>query len=227
MAAMPSDDRPSFDTLAVHAGAEPDEFSGAVAPPIYQTSTYAQDGVGKPRRGFEYGRSQNPTRDRLERAVAALEGGTHGFAFASGSAVTAAIADFRQRVGEGAGSDGTTQPRFEVESYLEHQSERFSEIFDANCFLTLSQAMDEFDLAEHGGSLEAAFARLRDIRALVIGVETDILFPIHQQREIDAGLRAAGAQVEFQSFPSAAGHDSFLVDLPRFEAAIGGFLGRR
>ena len=94
MAAMPSDDRPSFDTLAVHAGAEPDEFSGAVAPPIYQTSTYAQDGVGKPRRGFEYGRSQNPTRDRLERAVAALEGGTDGFAFASGSAVTAAIADF-------------------------------------------------------------------------------------------------------------------------------------
>jgi cystathionine gamma-synthase len=94
MAAMPSDDRPSFDTLAVHAGAEPDEFSGAVAPPIYQTSTYAQDGVGKPRRGFEYGRSQNPTRDRLERAIAALEGGTDGFAFASGSAVTAAIADF-------------------------------------------------------------------------------------------------------------------------------------
>ncbi len=83
----------SFDTLAVHAGAEPDELTGAVAPPIYQTSTYAQDGVGRPRRGYEYARSQNPTRERLERAVATLEGGAHGIAFASGSAATAAIAE--------------------------------------------------------------------------------------------------------------------------------------
>jgi cystathionine gamma-synthase len=94
MAAM---DRPdpeyAFDTLAVHAGAEPDELTGAVAPPIYQTSTFAQDGVGRPRRGYEYARSQNPTRERLERAVATLEGGRHGIAFASGSATTAAIAE--------------------------------------------------------------------------------------------------------------------------------------
>src|SRR4051812_1689690 len=84
---------PSFETLAVHAGAEPDELTGAVAPPIYQTSTYAQDGVANPRRGYEYARSQNPTRERLERAVAALEGGSDGVAFASGSAVTAALAE--------------------------------------------------------------------------------------------------------------------------------------
>jgi cystathionine beta-lyase/cystathionine gamma-synthase len=83
----------AFDTLAVHAGAEPDELTGAVSPPIYQTSTYAQEGVGRPRRGYEYARSQNPTRERLERAVAALEGGEHGIAFASGSAATAAIAE--------------------------------------------------------------------------------------------------------------------------------------
>jgi cystathionine gamma-synthase len=83
----------AFDTLAVHAGAEPDELTGAVSPPIYQTSTFAQDGVGRPRRGYEYARSQNPTRERLERAIAALEGGTHGIAFASGSAATAAIAE--------------------------------------------------------------------------------------------------------------------------------------
>jgi cystathionine beta-lyase/cystathionine gamma-synthase len=82
----------SFETLVVHAGAEPDELTGAVAPPIYQTSTYEQDAVGQPRRGYEYARSQNPTRERLERAVAALESGRHGFAFASGSAATAAIA---------------------------------------------------------------------------------------------------------------------------------------
>src|SRR3954463_4738235 len=82
----------AFETLAVHAGAEPDEITGAGAPPIYQTSTYAQDGVNRPRRGYDYARSANPTRDRLERAVAALERGTHGIAFSSGSAATAAIA---------------------------------------------------------------------------------------------------------------------------------------
>jgi cystathionine beta-lyase/cystathionine gamma-synthase len=89
---MADDPELAFDTLAVHAGAEPDELTGAVSPPIYQTSTYAQDGVGRPRGGYEYARSQNPTRERLERAVATLEGGRHGIAFSSGSAATAAIA---------------------------------------------------------------------------------------------------------------------------------------
>lgn len=131
----------------------------------------------------------------------------------------------RQRVAvpETAGA----RPMFEVESYLDHQAQRFSQVFDANCFLALSQAMDEFDLAEHGGSLDAAFARFKAMPALVIGVETDVLFPLHQQQAIGAGLEAAGADVEFHAFPSIAGHDSFLVDLPRFEAAIGDFLGRR
>jgi len=84
----------AFETMAVHAGAEPDETTGAVSPPIYQTSTYRQQAVGDPTDGYEYARSQNPTRERLERAVAALEGGGEGIAFASGSATTAAIADF-------------------------------------------------------------------------------------------------------------------------------------
>jgi cystathionine gamma-synthase len=82
-----------FDTRAVHAGEEPDPLTGAVAPPIYQTSTYAQDGVGRPRHGYEYARTQNPTRERLERAVAELEAARHGIAFASGSACTAALAE--------------------------------------------------------------------------------------------------------------------------------------
>jgi len=86
-------DELSFDTIAVHAGAEPDEATGAVSPPIYQTSTYRQQAVGEPTDGYEYARTQNPTRERLERAVAALEGGGEGIAFASGSATTAAIAD--------------------------------------------------------------------------------------------------------------------------------------
>ena len=87
-------DRPdAFATRAVHAGAEPDAPTGAVSPPIYQTSTYAQDGVGRPRAGYEYARTQNPTRERLERAVAELEGGLFGIAFASGSAATATLAE--------------------------------------------------------------------------------------------------------------------------------------
>ena len=92
----PDLDSASFETLAVHAGQEPDELTGAVSPPIYQTSTYRQEAVGRPRRGYEYARSQNPTRERLERAVATLEGARHGFAFASGSAATAAIAQLAQ-----------------------------------------------------------------------------------------------------------------------------------
>lgn len=88
-------DRPSvaFETLVVHAGAEPDELTGAVSPPIYQTSTFAQDGVGRPRGGWEYARTGNPTRSRLERAVASLEEGAYGIAFASGAAATATIAE--------------------------------------------------------------------------------------------------------------------------------------
>ena len=84
----------TIETLAVHAGQEPDELTGAVAPPIYQTSTYRQEGVGRPIDDFDYARTKNPTRDRFERAVAALEGGGFGIAFASGSAATAAIAEF-------------------------------------------------------------------------------------------------------------------------------------
>jgi cystathionine gamma-synthase len=80
-------------TLAVHAGQWPDPQTGAVAPPIYQTSTFAQDRVGRPRDGWEYARTGNPIRSRLEDAVAGLEGATHGIAYASGSATTAAIAE--------------------------------------------------------------------------------------------------------------------------------------
>ncbi|MEJ5239719.1 MAG: cystathionine gamma-synthase [Anaerolineales bacterium] len=75
-----------FETLSVHAGQEPDPQTGAVMTPIYQTSTYAQDGVGKPRQGYEYSRTRNPTRLALEQALAALEGASYALAFASGMA---------------------------------------------------------------------------------------------------------------------------------------------
>jgi cystathionine beta-lyase/cystathionine gamma-synthase len=74
-----------FATIAIHTGSEPDEATGSVTVPIYQTSTYAQDALGK-NKGYEYARTQNPTRSALERNVAALEGARFGFAFASGMA---------------------------------------------------------------------------------------------------------------------------------------------
>ena len=79
-----------FATRAIHAGLEPDPATGAVSPPVYQTSTYAQEEIGK-NKGYEYARTQNPTRERLERSVAALEGATHGLAFASGMAATSTV----------------------------------------------------------------------------------------------------------------------------------------
>ena len=75
-----------FSTRAIHAGQEPDAATGSVVPPIYATSTFIQDGVGTTRGGYEYSRSANPTRTALEECLAALEGGKHGFAFASGLA---------------------------------------------------------------------------------------------------------------------------------------------
>ncbi|WP_306317770.1 MULTISPECIES: cystathionine gamma-synthase [unclassified Streptomyces] len=75
-----------FETTAIHAGNTADPVTGAVVPPIYQVSTYKQDGVGGLRGGYEYSRSANPTRSALEENLAALEGGRHGLAFASGLA---------------------------------------------------------------------------------------------------------------------------------------------
>jgi cystathionine gamma-synthase len=75
-----------FETRAIHAGQEPDPQTGAVVPPVYQVSTYAQDGVGGLRGGYEYSRSGNPTRTALEECLASIEGGTRGLAFASGLA---------------------------------------------------------------------------------------------------------------------------------------------
>ena len=79
-----------FSTRAVHAGQEPDPTTGAVVVPLYQTSTYAQEALGK-HKGYEYGRTHNPTRFALERNLAALEGGRHGFCFASGLAATTTL----------------------------------------------------------------------------------------------------------------------------------------
>ena len=113
---------------------------------------------------------------------------------------------------------------FAVESYLEAQANKFTGQFDPNCYLYLSRASDLFDLAEHGGSLQAGFSRLRLERALVIGVTTDILFPLRQQRELAEGLRAVVPDVSFETLDCIKGHDSFLVEMDAFRPVISSWL---
>jgi homoserine O-acetyltransferase len=109
---------------------------------------------------------------------------------------------------------------FEVESYLEAQARKFTGQFDANCYLYLSRASDLFDLAEHGGSLSSGFKKLRLKRALVIGVESDILFPLRQQQDLADGLSEVVEEVDFVRLGSIKGHDSFLVDMDAFRPVI-------
>ena len=116
---------------------------------------------------------------------------------------------------------------FQVESYLEGHARRFVRSFDPNSYLYLSRASDWFDIAEYGGgSVAEGLKRIRIERALVIGVSTDILFPLEQQEQIAEGLEAAGAAVEFVALDSPQGHDAFLVDIENYSHAIGSFLAR-
>lgn len=115
---------------------------------------------------------------------------------------------------------------FAIETYLDAHARRWAGGFDPNCYLYLSRAMDWFDLSEYGGTIEAACRQMRIANALVIGVTTDILFPVEQQEEIADCLRAAGTNVDYQPLPSIQGHDAFLVDIPRFAPVMQRFLAR-
>jgi len=109
---------------------------------------------------------------------------------------------------------------FSVEAYLENHANKFSGGFDPNCYLYLSRASDLFDLAEHGGSLKSGFKRTKLQRALVIGVETDILFPIQQQKDLAEGLAAVCLDTQLIKLDCIRGHDSFLVDMDAFRPVI-------
>lgn len=116
---------------------------------------------------------------------------------------------------------------FQVESYLESHARRFVRTFDPNSYLYLSRASDWFDISEYGsGNVMEGLKRIHIEQALVIGVSTDILFPLEQQEQIAEGLEAAGAKVEFVALNSPQGHDAFLVDIENYSRAIGGFLAR-
>ncbi|MEM7762757.1 MAG: homoserine O-acetyltransferase [Pseudomonadota bacterium] len=110
---------------------------------------------------------------------------------------------------------------FEVESYLEAHANKFTGDFDPNCYLFLSRAMDLFDAADYGGAVQSGVDRTSLSAALVIGVTTDILFPLWQQEELADALRESGADVRFKALTSIQGHDSFLVDMDRFRPVIG------
>jgi homoserine acetyltransferase len=92
--------------------------------------------------------------------------------------------------------------------------------FDANCFLAISEAMDRLDLIATYGQLTNAYRNSGLERALVIGVDSDWLFPPYQQAEAADGLKAAGVTTEFDLLPSFEGHDSFLVDIDRFGSSL-------
>ncbi len=126
---------------------------------------------------------------------------------------------------------------FAVESYLVGHAKKFVRSFDPNCYLYLSRASDWFDVAEHAppgpsahatsaGKIAAALGRIDVERALVIGVSTDILFPLSQQQEIAEGLSDAGIEVDFVALDSPQGHDAFLVDIAHFGPAIANFLAK-
>jgi homoserine O-acetyltransferase len=113
---------------------------------------------------------------------------------------------------------------FEVESYLQHQGSTFVQRFDANAYLTITRAMDFFDLAaEHGGTLGAAF-RASPVRFCVISFSSDWLFPTAMSREIVRALNAAAANVSFVEIASDKGHDAFLLDEPDLFRTVSGFL---
>jgi len=130
----------------------------------------------------------------------------------------------REPLGGNAGKLSQFAPRFAIEGYLEAQAERFTRIFDPNCYLYLSSAMDRFDLAEHGGSYAAALRAVSSEAVLVIGVESDMLFPIHEQAAIAQAFEQNAVPTRFVRLPSLEGHDAFLVDIARFSSEIRRFL---
>jgi cystathionine beta-lyase/cystathionine gamma-synthase len=133
-------ERARFSTVCLHAGQEPDPSTGAIITPIYQTSTYVQDELGK-HKGFEYGRTQNPTRLAVERNIAAIEGGKAGFAFASGMAAIGAIATLLKSGDHVVVSDNTYGGTFRLfDKVLTRYQLSFSYV-DTACLDAVERAM--------------------------------------------------------------------------------------
>ena len=124
---------------------------------------------------------------------------------------------------QGANAVTLLEDVFQVESYLRHQGSTFVRRFDANSYLTITRAMDLFDLANEHGSVAAAF-RGTNTRFLVASFSSDWLFPTSESRALVRALNAAAARTSFIEVPTDKGHDAFLLDEPDFHRALGGFI---
>lgn len=134
--------------------------------------------------------------------------------------------EWRQRFGRSRDSVGQHGGRFVIESYLELNAEKFAETFDPNSYLVLSQAMDWFSVPEKFDDPVRAFAGSGLRSALVVGVDTDFLFPEEQQRSIAECLTGAGIDCSYAGIRSHYGHDAFLIDEENFAPLIRDYLAK-
>jgi homoserine O-acetyltransferase len=123
------------------------------------------------------------------------------------------------------GESYTFDAQFEVESYLRHQGQSFINRFDANSYLYITRAIDQFDPARAYGSLEKAFSHVQ-AESLVVGFTSDWLFPPEQNREIALALLRSGKRASYAELDTDLGHDSFLLESADLYTLIRGFLER-
>ena len=131
----------------------------------------------------------------------------------------------RRSPAQGAAAPDAFDAPFEVESYLRYQGQAFINRFDANSYLTITRALDHFDLAQAYGSLEQAFAPVQ-AETLVVGFASDWLFPPEQNREIALALMRAGKRANYAELATDLGHDSFLLESEELYALVRAFLER-
>jgi homoserine O-acetyltransferase len=115
---------------------------------------------------------------------------------------------------------------FQIESYLEAAADRFIGSFDPACYIYLSRAMDWFDLTEGSGDIKQALSASGLETACIIGIETDILFPLRQQAALANALSSLGCTIDFYSLESHEGHDAFLVDYDRFVPIVADYFNK-
>jgi len=133
---------------------------------------------------------------------------------------------FGRRKKDGAHGDAYTfDVQFEVEGYLRHQGQSFINRFDANSYLYITRALDQFDLTQQGGSFEAAFAPV-EAETLVVGFTSDWLFPPDQNRALALALLRAGKRASYAELDTDLGHDSFLLESEALYSLVRGFLER-
>jgi homoserine O-acetyltransferase/O-succinyltransferase len=117
---------------------------------------------------------------------------------------------------------GSTR-QFEIDSYFEHQGKKFAALYDANSYIRVQAAMDEMDLEEQYGNLEAAFAQWKG-HTLLVSFDTDWLFPPRESERVVAAMRANGTRAHHEEIASANGHDTFLIDYDLIEGLVRDFL---